>query len=49
MNEYRCRCGRLLFRGILKDGSRVEIQCWHRQCRRLNTISLDLVADAVVS
>ena len=41
-SEYRCyRCYRLLFRGHIEGGSVVEIQCWYRQCRYMNTITLD--------
>jgi len=47
--EYRCRCGRLLFKGRLVGDSVVEIQCWHRQCRFLNTIEVDIREPVAVS
>ena len=48
--EYRChRCGRLLFKGHLKSGSSVEIPCWHRQCRYMNTIWVDFREPVAVS
>ena len=32
--EYRCtNCSRLLFRGVLAPGTRIEIRCWHNSCK----------------
>jgi hypothetical protein len=44
--DYRCSCGRLLFRAILPPGSHVEVRCWHHQCSRMNIIALkyDIIA-----
>ena len=35
LSEYRCDCGKLLFKGDLKD-CRVEIKC--RRCGEIKTI-----------
>jgi hypothetical protein len=35
LNEHRCSCGRLLFKGALKDCT-IEIKC--RRCGKIKTI-----------
>lgn len=42
MNEYRCSCGHLLFKGKLVVGSVVEIKCTNGRCRSLVTIDRQL-------
>lgn len=37
LNEYRCRCGKLLFKAIILGEGLVEIKC--RRCRLLRTFS----------
>jgi len=38
LNEYRCDCGKLLFKGNLKSCT-VEIKC--RRCGEIKTIDFD--------
>lgn len=39
--EYRCKaCGRLQFKGYLPYGARVQVKCWHGQCRRVNVYKI---------
>ncbi len=41
LKEYRCSCGKLLFKGMLQDGT-VEVKCRH--CRRFASF---LVRDGI--
>ena len=42
MEAFRCAgCSRLLFKGVLVSGSRIEIKCSHRDCRQLTTFSAE--------
>lgn len=48
IRDYRCVCGRLLFRGILATGTKIEVRCWHRDCHRMNTFPRQLVIESMV-
>lgn len=36
LDDYRCECGRLLFKGSLQPGCRIEIKC--KKCGEVNVI-----------
>jgi phage FluMu protein Com len=40
MKQYRCKCNKLLFMGILTQGTQIEIKC--QKCKKLNIIKESL-------